>query len=354
MVRVSLSAVLVLTVVACSVAQEGYDPASTVRQTSTLRPESIAAAARYSAEHGGVSLLVMIGAEIVFEDYPNEGGSDRASELASGTKSFSGVMAAAAAADGLLDLDEAVSGTITEWQDDPAKAEMTIRQLLSLTGGQRTGSERGRVPTYAAALEVPMVTRPGEQFSYGAAPFQVFGEVMRRKLDGCPLEYMQRRVFVPIGLEYGRWRRGVDGNPHLPSGAALTARDWAKLGELMRLGGDWEGEQIIPRELLDQCLAPSSANPCYGLTWWLARPAARRQLSTGDDLSRLLALTARIPGVPDDLFLAGGLGGQRLYVSREMDMVVVRQASGVLYHLLGRRQMTFSDLVFMRTLMAGD
>lgn len=322
--------------------------------TGALRPENIEAAARYSAERDGVSLLVMIGGEIVFEDYPNEGGVDRAWELASGTKSFSGVMAAAAAADGLLDLDEPVSATITEWSDQPGKGEMTIRQLLSLTGGQQTGGERGRVPTYAAALEAPMVTQPGERFSYGAVPFQVFGEVMRRKLGGCPLEYMQQRIFEPIGLEHGHWRRGVDGHPHLPSGAALTARDWAKLGELMRLGGEWDGEQVIPRELLDQCTQPSEANPCYGLTWWLARPATRQQLPAGDALSALMASMARIPDAPEDLFLAGGLGGQRLYVSREMEMVVVRQASGVLDYLLGRRQMSFSDPAFMRMMLAGN
>ena len=29
-------------------------------------------------------------------------------------------------------------------------------------------------------------------------------------------------------------------------GLNLTARDYAKLGELYRLGGKWQGEQIIP------------------------------------------------------------------------------------------------------------
>lgn len=317
-------------------------------------PASIEAAAGYSADNGGVSMLVMVEGEIVFEDYPNEGAPDNAWELASGTKSFCGVMAAAAVEDGLLDLDELVSGTITEWRDEPGKKDMTIRQLLALVGGQETGGEAGRIPTYAEAVAMPMVAQPGERFIYGAVPFQVFGEVMRRKLDGSPLTYMEGRIFEPIGLEHGRWLTHPGDNPRMPSGAALTARNWAKLGELMRLGGEWEGEQVIAQARIDELWQQGSpVNPCYGLTWWLVRPATREQLPEGDLLSRLMAQIATVPGVPEDLFLAGGAGGQRLYVSRDAGFVVVRQASGVTDYLWRGKKMTFSDVEFMRLLLAG-
>ncbi|MFW5867563.1 MAG: serine hydrolase, partial [Armatimonadota bacterium] len=317
--------------------------------TGPFAPTDIEAAAQYSAENGGVSMLVMVDGEVVFEDYPNEGAQDAAWELASGTKSFCGVMAAAAVEDGLLELDEKVSDTITEWQGVAGKREMTIRQLLSLVGGQETGGEKGRVPTYQQALDAPLVAQPDERFVYGAVPFQVFGEVMRRKLGGSPLAYMQERIFTPIGLEHGRWLTHADGNPRMPSGAALTARDWAKLGELMRQSGEWEGEQVIAGELLDECLQPSPRNPCYGLTWWLVRKATREELPR-DRLSHLMAQIARVDGVPDDLFLAGGAGGQRLYVSRDLGTVVVRQAAGVTDYLWRGKPMTFSDVRFIATL----
>ncbi|MFZ5831671.1 MAG: hypothetical protein ACOY3P_16415, partial [Planctomycetota bacterium] len=51
-------------------------------------------AAEYSAAHRGISMLVMLDGRIVFEHYPNGGRPDRAHELASGTKSFSGILAA--------------------------------------------------------------------------------------------------------------------------------------------------------------------------------------------------------------------------------------------------------------------
>ncbi len=56
-------------------------------------------AADYSHERRGVSVLVMKGDRIVYEDYENGHTADEAWPLFSGTKSFSGVMCAAAIED---------------------------------------------------------------------------------------------------------------------------------------------------------------------------------------------------------------------------------------------------------------
>ena len=102
--------------------------------------------------------------------------------LASGTKSFAGVMLAAAIEDKLVSgFDEKVSDTITEWRSDPRKRRITVRQLLSLTGGVEVGPN-GRPPAYSAAVGFPSRYEPGETFEYGPVPFQAFGELMRRKL----------------------------------------------------------------------------------------------------------------------------------------------------------------------------
>ncbi|MBK9372314.1 MAG: beta-lactamase family protein [Holophagales bacterium] len=328
--------------------------AGTATPPSSPPIEALHAAAAYSAAREGISFLVLVEGRVVFEDYPNGGAATRPHELASGTKSFSGVMAAAAVKDGLLRLDERVVDSISEWRVDPRKAKVTVRQLLSLTSGVKTGGERGRVPTYADAVAAPLADAPGQRFSYGAVPFQVFGEVMRRKLaprgEG-PLEYLRRRVLDPIGLSAGRWRRGVDGNPHLPSGAALTARDWAKLGELVRLGGRRNGVALLDPEALDACFEGTAANPRYGLSWWLNRPIDRPLALSIPVLRRNAASLWEVPGVPRDLVFAAGAGDQRLYVSRGRSLVVVRQAKGILRALRGERT-GFSDAAFLGLLLA--
>ena len=326
----------------------GADAGTVLPPPSPPPVEALRAAATCSAAREGISLLVLFDGRAVFEEYPNGGAAGRAHELASGTKSFSGVMAAAAVKDGLLRLDERVADTIPEWRADPRRAKVTVRQLLGLTSGVRTGGERGRVPTYADAVAAPFVDEPGRRFSYGAVPFQVFGELMRRKLaplDEGPIEYLRRRVLDPVGLSVGRWRRGADGNPLLPSGAALTARDWAKLGELVRLGGLWRGLPLLDPAALDACFEGTPANPRYGLTWWLNRPIDPRLAATIPVVRRNASLEG-VPGVPSDLVFAAGAGDQRLYVSRSRRLVVVRQAKGIPRALRGERS-GFSDAEFL-------
>ncbi|WP_299432449.1 serine hydrolase [uncultured Meiothermus sp.] len=309
-------------------------------------------AAAYAAQHRGISLLVMVDGQTVFEDYPGSGSPTRAHELASGTKSFSGVMAVAAQQDGLLSLDEPLAETLPEWKSDPLRSQITLRQLLNLTSGI-PGGAIARPPTYHAAIQTRAETPPGTRFSYGPIPFQIFGEVMRRNLRGDPLEYLKRRIFQPIGLEYAFWRRGADGNPHLPSGAFLTARNWARFGELVRQGGLWQGQRIVDATLLDKCLEPSSVNPIYGLTWWLGRPISPAQRAAIGRTGREMDALATTPGLPDDLAVAAGAGDQRLYISRKLRLVVVRQAEGIVDTLMGRGT-NFSDATFLRLLLAGQ
>jgi CubicO group peptidase (beta-lactamase class C family) len=325
------------------------------QDAAPANPDGFKAAAEYSAARLGISMLVMIDGKVVFEDYPSGGSPDRAHELASGTKSFNGVIAAAAAQDGLLHLDERVADTIAEWKDDPRKQKVTIRQLLTLTSGIQTGGEAGNVPPYADAAAMPMMAEPGEQFKYGAVAFQVFGEIMRRKLADRKenaVDYLKRRVLDPIGVKVGAWRKGRDGNPTMPSGAQLTARDWARFGEFVRLGGTWEGREIVRKDLLDVCLAGTSANPAYGLTWWLNRPVTPEQrlripmLTVSMDLYRGQKL-------PPDLAMAAGAGNQRLYVSRERKLVVVRQAEGIMNALAGDRSVKWSDTEFLYRILFG-
>ncbi len=311
-------------------------------------------AAAYNAAHQGVSFYASIGGELILEAYPKGASPDQPHEIASGTKSFAGIAAVAGVADGLFTFDEVLAQTLYEWQEDPRKTGITLRQLLQLVSGLEAGGKPGSIPDYGVALRTAAVAKPGEKFFYGSAPFQVFGEFLRRKLIGrAPdaLAYLRARVFEPIGLHVGRWRHGRDGNPSFASGAALSAREWAKLGELICRRGQHLAKTVLPADLLAQCFRGSKDNPAYGLSWWLNAPLPDsermrlRQVSMG-----LEDLTAE-PLIPPDLVYAAGAGKQRLYVSPSLGLVVVRQASGMLQALAEGEQGGFSDLEFLRLLL---
>jgi len=189
----------------------------------------------------GFSTLVRFNGETVFEQHDQGWTQKKANRLASGTKSFSGVLIAMGVQDGLLELDEPISKTITEWQAYDSLKPITLPQLLSLTSGMNPG-DVGTVPSYKVAIKIGQNEEPEAvpraKFAYGPRPFQIFWEVMTRKLLASedlefddPLAYLEARVFSPIEMTPADWKRDDNGMPRLPSGAYLTAREWAKLGD---------------------------------------------------------------------------------------------------------------------------
>jgi CubicO group peptidase (beta-lactamase class C family) len=290
--------------------------------------QNLRAAADYSKSCGGLSMFVMHRGEVIFEEYHNGHAVNRPNRLASGTKSFWGVAAAAAVDDGLIAMDERVEDTITEWQTDGRKSAITVRQLLHLTSGLDPSGRLLRGPRvsdkYAAAINVEALATPGAAFAYGPSHYFVFGEFLRRKLaakNETPYDYLQRRILQPIGLNAARWSTDRAGNHQLSFGAFLTAREWAKFGELVRNGGEWEGKAIVSRESLAQCFEGSDANPAYGLTFWLNNTGVDAQGWTRKQQS----------GMPEDLVFAAGAGGQRLYIIPSRELTIVRQGEGARY-----------------------
>ncbi|MFZ4763144.1 MAG: serine hydrolase domain-containing protein [Alphaproteobacteria bacterium] len=315
-------------------------------------------AAAYSAAHHGVSMVVLVDGRPFFEDYPNGHAANEGHELASGTKSFSGIIAAAAVQDGLLKLDEPVALTIQEWRRDPIKSTITIRQLLGLVSGidGSAGKRIGRMTSFSEiAAKAKLTARPGEKFSYGQDPFQLFGEIMHRKLakvsGETPIEYLDRRIFTPLHIQPVSWKKDKQGMPHMPSGAFLTARDWAVFGEFIRQQGKWQGRQLVDVNAFWEMFKSTPANPCYGLTWWLDKTISPLLRSTIPPLTNSTDLCdrpyAKNSAIPEGVVLAAGLGGQRLYIIPAKRMVIARQADCCVSAILHADKTGFSDRQFL-------
>jgi len=127
----------------------------------------------------------------------------------------------------------------------------------------------------------------------------------------------------------------------------LTAREWARLGELVLSHGNYRGRQIVSADLLRQAFSGSAANPSYGLTFWLNRQAPD---SREVDMERMLDLqwqSAQWTDVcickdaPPDMVVALGSGYQRLFIIPSLHALIVRQGSNA----------KFSDAYFLRLVL---
>jgi CubicO group peptidase (beta-lactamase class C family) len=305
-------------------------------------------AAKYSESKRGVSMLVMQNGRTIFEHYAHGGSARERWPIFSGTKSFWGIAALAAMRDGLFKLDDPVSDTITEWKSDPRKSQITIRELLSQTDGIE-GASRLQRPSIrdrnAMAIRLPSVAGPGSAFIYGPTHLQIFSELLRRKLKGRDvIGYFEGRVSNRLGLGRLNYKKDARGNPLPATGFELTAREWARLGELVLGKGSYHGRQILPAALLREAFAGSPANPSYGLTFWLNQQAPNGREA---DMERMLDLpweSARwtdaciCKDAPADMVVALGSGYQRLFVIPSLKAIIVRQGSNA----------RFSDAHFLR------
>jgi CubicO group peptidase (beta-lactamase class C family) len=284
-------------------------------------------AAEYSAARSGHALLILQAEEVVLEAGQNGHQPREPHPLHSASESFWGLLAVAADSDGLLDIDEPVSFTIGEFEGDAWKRDMRVRQLLHFTSGLEPGVRalrRDRTPNlFERAIALEMVSRPGERFQYGPGHLFVFAEVLRRKLESRradPLDYLKERILDRIGLAVADWDRDDAGNPDVAFGATLSAREWAKLGILLKNRGVWQGRTAVAPEAVEAVLQGSAASAEYGLGLWRNVP---RETAEGSPPAAGGAPTFYPGGLPD-MVVAAGVENQRLYVIPSLDLVVVR------------------------------
>ena len=255
-------------------------------------------AVTYHERHKPQALLVARDGDLVLETYGDGFAAGKPHSLYSGTKSFWGPLAILAQREKLLELDETVGATFPAWRDDPVKKKVTLRHLLTLTAGIGFGGLGNAVPVYEKALATLLRDPPGTKFTYGGIPLQIFGAVLAQKLAArrlSPHEYLRERILNDAGVEIASWRTLADGTQPLPTGAFLTAKNWLNFGQYVALH----------RDEFAECFKGTTANPRYGLCWWLA-PA----------------------GAPPDTVYASGSGGQALYVIPSQRLVAARFGNG--------------------------
>ena len=203
----------------------------------------------YAERHTLHALLIAVDGEIAVTRAGAGREITQPHALYSGTKSFWGITAAAAAHDGLLELDEPIGKTIDEWPARSPLAAVTIRQLLTLTAGYAFGGMGNAVPTPERALEIPLKDEPGAVFTYGGIPLQVFGEVLRRKVApryASPHAYLEARVLARIGMTIDRLAAAAR---RLAAAADRRIRDGARVAQLRQTAARARGRGDLRRTL---------------------------------------------------------------------------------------------------------
>lgn len=224
-----------------------------------------------------------------------------------------------------LDLDS--QDLLGEWRD-PADARRRIRldQLLRMSSGLSFDESYGatseasvmlfaRPDAAAYAAGMPLAAPPGEVWSYSSGTANILARVLGERFDGTPalLRWARERLFAPAGLHSALLEADASGTLLASSFVFMTARDWARFGELHRRGGLWQQQRVLPEGWVEYVTTPTPAsNGEYGAHWWLNR-------GTLEDPD-----TPNWPELPPDSFAAWGHNGQYVLVVPSEKLVVVR------------------------------
>ncbi|MEO0607882.1 MAG: serine hydrolase domain-containing protein [Pseudomonadota bacterium] len=310
----------------------GAETPRTFTQTETLTDFS--AASDYAEAMQSFAFLVWHDGALKYAEYFAPHNETLRPESASMHKSVAALVIGAAIDAGYISGTDAEIGTyITEWAEDP-RGDITIEQLLTMSSGLKPLSSDGGMQSDSmrfmrgenareTLLNLELSNAPGSVFHYAGTVNQLLGLIIERT-SGQPYEQvLSDRIWAPIGAGDALvWHNEPDGFARTHTGLLAVAEDWLKIGLLVKDLGALGDDQIVSADFVAAMTSPSSANPNYGYQTWLGTTFEAQRYY--NDAKQGFAILASEPFLVDDMIYFDGFGGQRVYISRSLDLVIVR------------------------------
>lgn len=283
-------------------------------------------------------ILVLHRGRVVYEKYFGALTPERPHLAMSITKSFVGTLAAIMVAEGTLDPAAPVTKYIPELKDG-AYGDATVRQVMDMTIGvhysENYADPKAEVWDYARAggmlVQGPNYTGPksfyeflgtlkkegahDEAFAYKTVNAEVLAWILRRASQKSLADLLSEKIWRRIGAEEDAYfmvdRIGAESGG---GGLNTTLRDLARFGETMRNDGRANGQQAIPKAVVEDIRRggdrskfvkagyPLLQGWSYHNMWWVTHN-------------------------PHGAFMARGIYGQSIYVDPKAEMVIVRYAA---------------------------
>jgi CubicO group peptidase (beta-lactamase class C family) len=296
------------------------------------------------------SMLIYKDNKLVFEEYfrghryqwdaPNyygqeiQWGKNQLHQVMSCTKSFTSACIGIAIEKGFIQsVHQSIFDYLPRHQEfnTGEKSTITIEHLLTMTSGLQwnewnaphgtSANDADRLyfecyndPVYCV-LQRPLVSTPGESFTYNGGGIITLGEILRNATGMDLIEFSKKYLFDPMGIDSLQWETFPNGETGAAAGLHLRPRDMLKLGVTYLNGGIWNGERILPEDWVKKSSSvyrnnvginipiEDSGRNGYGYTWWISEVGNR--------------------GKKTSMYRANGWGGQVIMVLPEKDMVVV-------------------------------
>jgi CubicO group peptidase (beta-lactamase class C family) len=208
------------------------------------------------------------------------------------SKSFTSTAVGLAVVEGYFSIDDAVLPFFADEAPTNVSdrlAAMRVRHLLSMSSGQAEDTwshmvDRPDGNWIKGFFEVPVLHTPGTHFVYNTGATYMLSALVQRMTGMNLLDYLQPRLFEPLGIENATWTESPQGITAGGIGMSATTEDIARFGQLYLQKGMWQGQQLLPEAWVE---AATSAqidnrgmqvdwNQGYGYQFWRCRHGAYR------------------------------------------------------------------------------
>lgn len=243
---------------------------------------------------GGVSGVIRIGGEEV----ASWGTPDRADLTYSVAKTYLALLAGIAQARGLLDPNERIAQRLPGIGfDDAHNREITWAHMLEQTSewqgvcfGMPDQVEHNRrvshdpKPPQGVKGEARVLQRPGTYWEYNDVRInQLSLALLHLFRQPLPQVFLETVLHPLGGGQDFRWAgyddawveidgqrmQSVPGGTHWGGGVSISARDQARIAQLLLDGGAHAGKQLLPRDWVARMQQPCAIAPFYGWLTWL-------------------------------------------------------------------------------------
>lgn len=290
----------------------------------------------FFTETDTAALLVLQDGALRCETYALTGGPETQWISWSVAKSFVSALVGIAIDEGhIRDIDDPISDYITV-SPGSAYDGVSIRHILQMSSGARWKEDysdpesdiirlgmvmAGMSTLDAFVADMTPENTPGEVCRYNSADTQALGALLVHATKRSLSDYMREKLVEPLGIAApGYWVLDSTGMEMAFAGLLLTPHDFAKIGELYRNGGVWNGTQVVPADWVhtsitangphvqpDQVILNDHTLPFgYGYQWWLPK----------GDLGEFSAI---------------GIYNQFVYVDPSRELVIVKLSSNRAY-----------------------
>ncbi|MBI2690222.1 MAG: serine hydrolase [Acidobacteria bacterium] len=283
-------------------------------------------------------IVVLHRGRIVYERYFGALEPERHHIAFSVTKSFIAVVFATLAAEGRIDWNAPVARYLPELKNS-GFADATLAQVADMTSGlqyvedyadpksnwhdyklatqffPRPAGYAGPMDAYAYLATIPKLGEHGPAFKYRSINTDVLGWVMARVTGKTPAALLEERLWGPLGMEDdGFLAVGPAAIQFVAGGLNCRLRDLARFGEMMRLNGRYNRQQIVPAAVVAE-IRKGGSPVAFAKAGYATLPGWSYRTQWWVSHNEHGAIAAR------------GIHGQGIYVDPKAEMVIARFAS---------------------------